>query len=61
MAWSTTTPTARRKRPDCAIIIAAAERTTTSEVDNVEKEIAEHTNVLGTVLNAYTNANAMTE
>lgn len=36
---------------DCALIIAAAERTTTSEIDNVEKEIAEQTNVLGVVLN----------
>ncbi len=36
---------------DCALIIAAAEKTTTSEIDNVEKEIAEHTNVLGIVLN----------
>lgn len=36
---------------DCALIIAAAERTTTSEIDNVEKEIAEQTNVLGIVLN----------
>ena len=36
---------------DCALIIAAAEKTTTSEVDNVEKEIAEQTNVLGVVLN----------
>lgn len=36
---------------DCALIIAAAEKTTTSEIDSVEKEIAEHTNVLGIVLN----------
>lgn len=36
---------------DCALIIAAAEKTTTSEVDAIEKEIAEQTNVLGVVLN----------
>jgi protein-tyrosine kinase len=39
------------KLVDCALIIAAAEKTTTSEIDNIEKEIAEHTNVLGVVLN----------
>ena len=39
------------KHVDCALIVAAAERTTTSEVDVVEKEIAEQTNVLGVVLN----------
>ena len=39
------------KYVDCAIIVAAAEHTTTSEVDAVEKEIAEQTNVLGVVLN----------
>ena len=39
------------KHVDCAMIVAAAERTTTSEVDVVEKEIAEQTNVLGVVLN----------
>lgn len=39
------------KYVDCALIIAAAEQTTTSEVDNCEKEIAEQTNVLGVVLN----------
>lgn len=39
------------KMVDCAILIAAAELTTTGEVDSCEKEIAEQTNVLGIILN----------
>jgi capsular exopolysaccharide synthesis family protein len=36
---------------DCVLIIAAAEVSSTAEVDSCEKEIAEQTNVLGIVLN----------
>ena len=36
---------------DCAMIVACAERTTTRQIDSCEREIAEHTNVLGVVLN----------
>lgn len=43
--------TALLKYVDCALIVAAAEETTTDEVDTVEKEIAEVTNVMGVVLN----------
>jgi capsular exopolysaccharide synthesis family protein len=39
------------KMVDCALLIVAAEQTTTKEVDNCEKEVAELTNVLGIVLN----------
>lgn len=36
---------------DCAMIVACAERTTIKQIDTCEREIAEHTNVLGVVLN----------
>lgn len=36
---------------DCALIVAQAEKTTVAEIDRSEREIAEHTNVLGVVLN----------
>lgn len=36
---------------DCALIVAAAEQTTTDQLDQCEKEIADHTNVMGVVLN----------
>lgn len=36
---------------DCTLLIAAAESTSISEVDNCEREIAKRTNVLGIVLN----------
>lgn len=36
---------------DCALAVARAEKTTVAEIDNCEREIAEHTNVLGVVLN----------
>ena len=36
---------------DCAMIVACAERTTISQIDACEREIAEHTNVMGVVLN----------
>ncbi|MEM0947030.1 MAG: CpsD/CapB family tyrosine-protein kinase [Pseudomonadota bacterium] len=39
------------KYTDCALIVAAAEKTTTHEIDTVEKEIAEQTNVMGVILN----------
>lgn len=39
------------KYADCALIIAAADSSTTVQVDNCEKEIAEQTNVMGVVLN----------
>jgi Mrp family chromosome partitioning ATPase len=43
--------TAFLKNVDCVLLIAGAEITTTSQVDTCEREIAEHTNVLGVVLN----------
>lgn len=36
---------------DCALIVAAAEHTTTSQIDKCEKELAGQTNILGVVLN----------
>ena len=36
---------------DCAMIVARAEKTTMNQIDACEREIAEHTNVLGVVLN----------
>jgi BioD-like phosphotransacetylase family protein len=36
---------------DCALLIAAAESTTLSNIDLCEKELAQLTNVLGVVLN----------
>lgn len=36
---------------DCVIIVAEAEVTTSSQIDTCEKELAQHTNVLGVVLN----------
>ena len=36
---------------DCALIVARAEKTTIAQIDACEREIAEHTNVLGVVLN----------
>ena len=36
---------------DCALLVAAAERTTLSNIDVCEKELAQLTNVLGVVLN----------
>ena len=40
------------KNVDCALIIARANATRYSHFDTCEREIAEHTNVLGVVLNA---------
>lgn len=39
------------KDMDCAIMIAKARSSTLPQVDNCEREIADHTNVLGIVLN----------
>lgn len=36
---------------DCALIVARAEKTTAGQLDACEREIAEHTNVVGVVLN----------
>lgn len=36
---------------DCVLIVADAGRTTVSELDRCEKEVAEHANVLGVILN----------
>lgn len=49
------------KNVDCALIVARANTTRYSQFDTCEREIAEHTNVLGTVLNAYMNTNTVTE
>lgn len=39
------------KNVDCALIVVRAEHTTTSQLDQCEREVAELTNVLGVVLN----------
>lgn len=39
------------KNVDCAMIVARAEHTKTSQLDQCEREVAEQTNVLGIVLN----------
>ncbi len=36
---------------DCALMVAAAEKTSVSEIDQCGKELAQHTQVLGVVLN----------
>jgi Mrp family chromosome partitioning ATPase len=36
---------------DCTIVVAKAEATTVPQIDSCEREIAEHSNVLGVVLN----------
>jgi Mrp family chromosome partitioning ATPase len=36
---------------DCALIVAAAERTTIKEIDRCEREVASQTSVLGVILN----------
>jgi Mrp family chromosome partitioning ATPase len=46
------------KNVDCALIIARANTTKYGHYDICEREIAEHTNVLGTVLNAFRTKNA---
>ena len=44
------------KNADCALIVIRANQTRYGHFDTCEREIAEQTNVLGVVLNAYTNA-----
>lgn len=39
------------KDVDCALLVAQAGSTTVSQIDSSEREIAEHTNMLGVVLN----------
>lgn len=39
------------KNVDCALIVARAEQTKMSQLDTCEREVGEHTNVLGVVLN----------
>lgn len=41
------------KNADCAMIVTRAQATRYSQFDVCEREVAEHTNVLGVVLNAY--------
>ena len=48
------------KNADCALIVIRANQTRYGHFDTCEREIAEQTNVLGVVLNAYTNARADT-
>lgn len=44
------------KNVDCALIIARADQTKYAQFDAAEREVAEHTNVLGVVLNACRHA-----
>jgi len=44
------------KNVDCALIVARANKTRYNQFDQCEREIAEHTNVLGVVLNAFTSS-----
>ncbi len=39
------------KNVDCALIVSRAEQTRVSQLDICEREVAEHTNVLGVILN----------
>lgn len=41
---------------DCALILARAEHTTMAQLDTCERQVAEHTNVLGVVLNSCRHA-----
>ena len=43
------------KNVDCALIVVRGNTTTSGQLDICEREIAEQTNVLGVVLNAYKN------
>lgn len=47
------------KEVDCALMIARAEKTTMSQIDTCEREIAQETNVLGVVLNRCKYADEM--
>lgn len=44
------------KNVDCALIVVRAGKTRYGQFDTCEREIAEHTNVVGVVLNAYRQA-----
>jgi Mrp family chromosome partitioning ATPase len=44
------------KNADCALILARAEHTTMAQLDTCERQVAEHTNVLGVVLNSCRHA-----
>ncbi len=46
------------KNADCALIVIRANSTRYGQFDACEREIAEQTNVLGVVLNAYMNTAA---
>jgi Mrp family chromosome partitioning ATPase len=46
------------KNVDCALIVVRANATRYGQFDTCEREIAEQTNVLGVVLNAYRSGNA---
>ena len=41
------------KNADCALIVVRADTTTYGQFEACQREVAEHTNVLGVVLNAY--------
>lgn len=41
------------KNADCALIVVRADTTTYSQLETCKREVAEHTNLLGVVLNAY--------
>ena len=43
---------------DCALIVIRANETRYTQFDACEREVAQHTNVLGVVLNAYMNSSA---
>ncbi|AEI96565.1 CpsD/CapB family tyrosine-protein kinase [Roseobacter litoralis] len=49
------------KNVDCALIVARTNSTRYSQFDTCEREIAEQTNVLGTILNAYLNVGTVSE
>lgn len=46
---------------DCVLLVAAADTSTVKEIDLCEREIAEHTNVLGIVLNQCRHMDESTE
>lgn len=46
---------------DCALIVVRANKTRYSQFDRCEREVAEHTNVVGTVVNAYQHAGTNAE
>lgn len=46
---------------DCVLLVACADKSTVKEIDLCEREIAEHTNVLGVVLNQCRHMDESTE